>query len=131
MNEDPDTLVTLTTAEGQFAAHTIVAVLQDAGIEAVAFDATAAGLGIGLYSGMIGVPVQVRRADLERAQAALNQNASDSIDVDWSAVDVGQQQDAPADNSALARTMFKLGRWWMLGVALFVLAIILLARAIR
>lgn len=131
MSEDPDSLVTLLTADSQFAAHTIVAVLEDAGIEAVAFDATAAGLGLGISSGMIGVPVQVRRADLERARIALDQNASDSIDVDWNAVDVGQLSEAPAKDTALTRTMFGLGRWWIFGVALFVLAIILLARVVR
>lgn len=131
MNDDPDSLVTLLTADSQFAAHTIVAVLEDAGIEAVAFDATAAGLGLGLNSGMIGVPVQVRRADLDQARAALDKNASDSIDVDWNAIDVGLPSEAPVEDTALSRTMFGLGRWWIFGVALFVLAIILLARAVR
>ena len=39
------------------------------------------------------MPVQVRRADLERARAALEKNTSDSVDLDWDEVDVGERED--------------------------------------
>lgn len=86
----PDDLVTLTTAANEFEAGNLVAVLREAEIEAFAFGAVQGWYPLG---GQIAVPVQVRQADLERAQAALKQNVADSVDLDWNEVDVGQVED--------------------------------------
>ncbi len=88
---DPDALATLRTVGSEFEAHTLVAVLREEGIEAHAFAALHASLPLGQRR--FGVPVQVRRADLERARAALKKNASDSVDLDWDEVDVGERED--------------------------------------
>ncbi len=88
---DPDALETLRTVNSEFEAHTLVAVLREEGIEAHVFAAMHASLPLGQRR--FGVPVQVRRADLERARAALEKNATDSVDLDWDEVDVGERED--------------------------------------
>lgn len=89
--QDPDELATLITTRYGFEAHVIVAVLQEAGIDARAFDAIQTSLPLG--GGFTAVPVQVRRGDLARAKEALKSNLSDSIDLDWEQVDVGERVD--------------------------------------
>ncbi|MCI0363749.1 MAG: DUF2007 domain-containing protein [Phycisphaerales bacterium] len=93
MNEidHPDDLVTLVTRPTEFEANVLVAVLQEAGIKAFAFGALATTLHLG--SRITPVPVQVRRADLERAKVALAQNVADSVDLDWDEVDLGERED--------------------------------------
>jgi hypothetical protein len=59
-------------------------------IDAFAFG-TVTGASMGM--GILPVPVQVRAADLQRAQAALKQNVADSVDLDWDEVDVGERED--------------------------------------
>ena len=90
-HEDPDELVTLTTRPTEFEANVLVAVLEEAGIEAFAFGAMRAALP--LSERLTSVPVQVRRRDLEQAKAALAQNVADSVDLDWDEVDVGERDD--------------------------------------
>jgi hypothetical protein len=109
-DESGDDLVTLLSAETAFEAHTIVAVLKNAGIDAVAFDATRTGMGLSIKS-VDGVPVQVRRVDFERARGALETNISDSVDIDWDEVDVGEREDdaplrAPGRMPVLAQVAF-------------------------
>lgn len=94
MNETavhPDDLVTLTTRPTEFEAEAVVAVLAEAGIEAVAFGAIRTALP--LSDKITPVPVQVRLRDLEAARAALKQNVADSVDLDWDEVDVGERID--------------------------------------
>ncbi len=88
---DQDELATLITTRHAFEAHIIVAVLQDAGIYARAFDAIQSSLPLG--GSFTRVPVQVRRVDLVRAKDTLKNNVSDSIDLDWDQVDVGERVD--------------------------------------
>lgn len=90
---DPHELVTLLKVHTPFEAHALAAVLRDAGIEAFVFDSDYAGFGISLAPGKASVPVQVRRCDLERARRAIEENASDSIDIDWNEIDLGQRAD--------------------------------------
>jgi hypothetical protein len=92
-DDDPDALATLTVVPTEFEANALVVVLKEAGIEAFAFGIPQAGLGAPFTAGQ-GVPVQVRRADLEQARAALDRNVADSIDIDWDEVDVGSREDA-------------------------------------
>ncbi len=90
-NPDPDELATLITTGQAFEAHVIVAVLQEAGIYARAFDAIQSSLPLG--GSFMRVPVQVRRVDLAKAKEALKNNVSDSVDLDWEQVDVGERVD--------------------------------------
>jgi hypothetical protein len=92
-DRDAHELVTLLKAHTPFEAHALAAVLRDADIEAFVFDSAYAGFGIPLAPGKASVPVQVRRRDRERARAAIEENASDSIDIDWNDIDLGQRAD--------------------------------------
>jgi hypothetical protein len=91
-HDDQDELATLLTAVTAFEAHTIVSVLKEAGVEAVAYDDGAATLGF--VAGVAGVPVQVRAHELERAKAVLKANVADSVDIDWDEVELGEREDA-------------------------------------
>lgn len=104
---DPNNLVTLTTRPTEFEANALVVVLRDAGIEAFAFGAPQT-LAFGqLYAP---VPVQVRRADLDRARLALEKNVSDSVDLDWDSVDVGERvDDLPLTASTGMPLLAKIG----------------------
>ncbi len=81
-----DDLVILTTAGAPFEAHSIAAVLAEREIDATVLDTADAD--VPLEHAYRGVPVMVRRADLDRARAALAEDA-----VDWDAVDVGERED--------------------------------------
>src|SRR5262245_27344231 len=93
IEEDPDSLETLTVVPTEFEAGALVAVLSEAGIQAVAFGLAQAGLGAPFTSGR-GVPVQVRRIDIERARLILEQNVADSVDIDWDSADLGEREDS-------------------------------------
>jgi hypothetical protein len=118
-------LVTLTVKPNEFEAAAVVAVLDDAGIQAWAFGAGQAALPLG--DRVIGVPVQVRQDDVERAQAALQQKMADSVDLDWDMVDVGDRVD---DVSLTSRRrmplVVRLGYW----LAVTLILIMLLAAAV-
>ncbi len=86
-------LVQAALAESEFAAQTKAAVLQDEGIEAFVFPAERSwtgGLAIAPSGG--GVPVWVRKSDLERAKGALTRVIADSVDLNWDEVDVGEPE---------------------------------------
>lgn len=110
-NDEPnrgDDLVTLVTKSNEVEAATVVAVLKERGIEAVMFDALH---GMWPLSARFpGVPVQVRRRDLERAAAALQKNIEDSVDLDWDEVEVGEREDQlPLGGSATMRFIYRIG----------------------
>ena len=91
MNDRNDDLVTLLTATSEFAANSLVIVLEDAGIPAFAFSSAQNIFGVtGMSGNLLSTAVQVRREDLERAKAALESNRIDSVDIDWDAIDVGE-----------------------------------------
>lgn len=91
MNDRDIHLETLLVATSEFAAHAIVIVLEDAGIEAKAFGTIQGGLGfpLGHHAKSWGTPVQVRSSDLEEARRVLHQAKQDSVDIDWDKVDLG------------------------------------------
>ncbi len=127
MNEplDPNDLVTLRNAESEFQAGILVAVLQEAGIEAFAFGGVTAAMPLGQR--ITPVAVQVRQVDLERATEALKQNASDSVDLDWDEVDVGERSDRlPLGSRDGLPLIPKLGFW----VAIIIIASMLVGGAI-
>jgi len=123
MTTDPDQLVTLTTATSEFTAHLTIAVLADAGIEAFSFGSTSTTFGLTgeAMQARWGVPVQVRRSDLDRARNALTANKRDSIDIDWDMVNVGdriEHEHAPGHAAVLA------GVGWIVATALVLLGLL-------
>ena len=120
MTDRNDDLVTLLTATSEFAANSIVIVLKDAGIEAFAFGSAQNIFGVtGMTGNLLNTPVQVRREDLERAKSVLEANRTDSVDIDWSTVDVGTPDEQ-------ARTSHTDGRPLMLtlGMAALIAALL-------
>lgn len=91
IGQDPDQLVLFTSARTEFEGRTIAATLEAAQIPARVF---AAGANMLQWEGGYTDPIKVmvRRADLGRAAAAMKQNKQDSVDLDWSEVDVGQPE---------------------------------------
>ena len=123
-SEDPDQLVTITMATSEFTAHILIAILDDAGIEAMSFGSTGTTLGV---TGQIanprwGVPVQVRRRDADAAKAVLLANRRDSIDIDWDMVDVGQ---SGPHTSSTPHPPIAARVGWFVAVALVMFGLIL------
>ena len=105
-----DDLVTLVTARTEFEASTIVALLQDEGIEAFAFGTAQQVFGITLSRGLRGTAVQVREADEARAQEALARRRAEAAEIDWDEVDVGERlDDAPLHEPGSMPTPARVG----------------------
>lgn len=111
---DFDPLVTLTEVSGEFEAGMIVAILEDAGIEAHIFVLGNLGLPMPLSPGARGIPVQVRQSQLEQARAALAESKEIGASVDWESVDVGEEPPFPPRRRTL-RSLVRLA-----AIALFV-----------
>ncbi len=132
---DPDALVTLYVASNEFEARTIVAILEDREIQAVAFPSSLQTLGLdGAGAGMMsGIPVQVRSRDLERGKSALRANQFLADSVDWDAVDVGEE-DPEAKQFARKGPFFSYGRFmvtcgkWAVALLVVVQLAVLVAR---
>lgn len=122
---DADDLVTLMTAETQFQAGIIVAVLEEAGIKAFAFGALNALYPISQR--ITPVVVQVRQGDLDAARAALQQNIADSVDIDWNEVDVGEPDEATASRPREPGRVPLLPRLGFIAALLAILAMFVLA----
>ena len=121
---DPDQLTTITTATSEFSAQLLVAILNDAGIEAFAFGSTGTALGITGQSTnpRWGVPIQVRRKDVEAAKTILLANKRDSVDIDWDMVDVGTpEEDGSPHNTPPLAARFA----WLVAAAVMVLGLLL------
>lgn len=88
MPKDPNTLVDLTNARSEFEASILIGVLRDRGIPAFTF--SNAGMTLQWeVAGSLPFRVCVRREDVERAKEALREARSESVDIDWSQVEVG------------------------------------------
>jgi hypothetical protein len=95
-------LIELTTLPNEAEAGIIQSVLTDAGIEswtqkAPGFDY----LGLGTL-GFSRTTITIREEDADRARAALDANRQDSVDIDWSEVNVGEPEDESASAIAAA-----------------------------
>lgn len=92
MPQHPDDIVQLLDAANEFQAGIIVETLAEAGIVAKALTSMT---GDAYASPTTGgrVPVMVRRDQVEAARAALEQRRSDSVDIDWNEVDIGEGAD--------------------------------------
>jgi hypothetical protein len=122
--QDPDQLTTITTATSEFSAQLLVAILNDAGIEAFAFAGTGTTLG-GYWQSTNprwGVPIQVRRKDVEAAKTTLLANKRDSVDINWDMVDVGTpEEDGSPHNTPPLAARFA----WLVAAAVMVLGLFL------
>lgn len=115
MPQRPDDPVTLLNAINEFEAGIIVDALAEAGIAAKALSMMA---GDAYASPTTGgrVPVMVRRDQLEAAKAAVEQRRSDSVDIDWAEVDVGDPVEGGMLSGGRAKSLF-------MGAALVVLVL--------
>ncbi|MAI67604.1 MAG: hypothetical protein CMJ26_06985 [Phycisphaerae bacterium] len=76
-------LVTLVSPSTEFEANLLAIVLRDYGIDAFVFATSTIGIGVNLSGGTVGVPLQVRREDIDMARQVLLDNKRHSIDIDW------------------------------------------------
>jgi hypothetical protein len=107
--KDPEILVPLTSTRTGFEAETIAQALNAHGVPAQVF-----GLAAQVMQWELGyhdaIKVMVRRGDLETAKDILKAIKADSVDIDWSEVDVGpeipdtEQRNAPADRPGTRRS---------------------------
>lgn len=100
MTTDPDTLVDLTSARSEFEASMIVEALKARGIPAFTFS----NAGMTLQWEVAATNpfrVSVRRQDVDAAKEILRAVKAESVDIDWSEVDVGERQDlAPPEKKS-------------------------------
>jgi len=131
MGNDPDILVPLTSARSEFEAATIAESLRAQGIPAEVFG-TAARMGQWEFGINNDAKIMVRRADLVRAQDVLRAVKADSVDLDWSQVDVGAPAGSldhePQRNTPRARDRRHLITAWIVVLALLLLALLLVPR---
>lgn len=111
MTANPEQLVELMTVPNEIEAGVIRAVLSAEGIDS--WMHMAPGMSIGVLAATTFMPttIKVRQDDLERANAALDKNREDSIDLDWNEVDVGQPEDPLAVRAAEAPRIGRRWRW--------------------
>jgi len=119
MHPDPDELLTLLSTRTEFEAEVIVRALESNGIPARSFATSATTLGW-MAVDPRPVKVVVRRADLHRARLAVDQNRTDSIDLEWEDLDVG----APERESEGAISAAWLRRWGRAEVSAFLLVVL-------
>lgn len=92
-------LVVLCEAPSEFAARSLIIVLEEAGITAVTFGAGQLPSIPTLTSGRArGVAVHVARRDEHRARVIVDELPRRASDIDWESIDVGESNDA--DESA-------------------------------
>lgn len=103
----PDELVTLLEATTEFEARSLVVVLEDAGIRAVAFGAGDLPSVPSLTTGRPrGVPVQVARGDFEAARTLVDELPVTAGAIDWDQVDVGEPVEEMRSRSFLSSPGF-------------------------
>jgi len=132
MANDPDILVPLTSARSEFEAETIAESLRAQGIPAEVFG-TAARTGQWEFGINNDVKIMVRRADVDRAGEVLRAVKADSVDVDWSEVDIGAPPEGTADdhpqkNTPRARDRRHLITAWIILLVLLLLALLVVPR---
>jgi len=118
-----ENMVEITTRPNEMQAGIVRAVLEDAGIES--FTAVAGGVMANAEFGLSFVPtsIYVDSSDAERARAVLQNTREESVDLDWSEVDTGD--DSPLSERELEPTRHTR-RGWMMYVIWPVAAVVLL-----
>lgn len=125
MSTDPDTLVDVISARSEFEASVMVEALKARDIPA--FSIANAGMTL-QWEVAASNPfrVSVRRKDVEAAKEILRSVQADSVDIDWSEVDVGVSQDtapsAAARDDSKTESFGWLSGW---GPALLICAVLL------
>jgi len=114
-------LVTLFCPPTEFEANVLAIVLKDNGIDAFVFATPTIGVGVGLNAGRLGVPLQVKREDLEMARRILLDNKQHSIDIDWGEPEIGDD-----DYSEFPKPMPITARIAFFFVVLAILSLVLL-----
>ncbi len=91
MKNDPNEPVVVATAWTEAEAGIIASSLRERGIEARVFDAV--GSVLSAFGPALNQPIQVvvRRSEAEHALATLRAIRQESIDIDWSQIDTGDQ----------------------------------------
>jgi hypothetical protein len=89
---DQDAPEIVYTGATEFEANAVAASLRAQGFDAMVVATAQSAIPVPGVQRM-GVPVFVRRGERERAAAAIRQNKADSVDIDWSEVDVGEMED--------------------------------------
>lgn len=120
VRHDADEPVTLTTARTEFEANVIAQSLRAEGVEARVVSVVGAVLGPYVPGMEDPINVLVRAADLDRARATLAQTRSDSVDIAWDELDVGETEDPLSTRKPLG-----IRRWMAssaVGALLFALA---------
>jgi hypothetical protein len=84
-------LVTLICPPTEFEANILAIVLREHGIEAFVFATPAIGVGVELSSGWRGVPLQVKKEEVEIARQVLLDNRRHSIDIDWDELQISDE----------------------------------------
>ena len=97
-------LVTLLCPPTEFEANILAIVLRDHGIEAFVFAAPSIGVGIGLSEGWRGIPLQVKKEDVEMARHVLLDNKRHSIDIDWDELQLSGKDDLEYDSPPMPIT---------------------------
>jgi hypothetical protein len=92
MSREKD-LVTLIVPPSEFEANLLAIVLRDHGIDVFVFASAHLGIGVPLSHGRFGVPMQVRREDVEEARQILLDNRRDSVDIDWDELELEGDED--------------------------------------
>jgi hypothetical protein len=91
-HEGGGAIVTLARVATPFEAHALVAILDDEEIESWVAEREISGPSIPAPA-RESVTINVRSSDLVRARAAIEGRKSDSIDIDWDSIDVGERDD--------------------------------------
>lgn len=113
---DFDPMEPFMEASSEFEARTVIAVLEDAGIEANIFVLGNLGLPHALTPGAKGVPVYVRRSQRALAERALAESRQIGASVDWESVDFGDAPSPPMPRRA-PRLWTIIGRSAVVAVA--------------
>ncbi|MGH7244540.1 MAG: hypothetical protein ACREJD_14105 [Phycisphaerales bacterium] len=114
MTTDPDTLVDVIAARSEFEASVMVEALKARDIPAFAI----ANAGMTLQWEVAATApfrVSVRSKDIAAAKEILRSVKADSVDIDWSEVDVGVNQDAATEKLGAQRADWaqsELVRWF-------------------
>lgn len=119
MEKDPEILVPLTSARTGFEAETIAQALNAHGVPARVFGIAAQVMQweLGYHDA---IKVMVRRGDLETAKDILKAIKAESVDIDWSEVEVGEgEPDSTAEPPKRVRRLVPIG----VGIAILVVVV--------
>lgn len=125
---DPADLVELRRCANEFQAGIIHAILEDAGIRSTVGTTEKTLPGVFGLSGFREAVVMVRAEDLDRARATLDARREESVDLDWSEINVGEPADPLARRIAEGERE-RTGWWrggWKASVVLIVIAMVMM-----